>query len=182
MHLALLFLIMAGLESTSFQLCYRSGGLVKKARMAHVLPIGLVFAIIHMLLLFAGIKLGHLFHGFYAEFDTWLPSAILVFLGVRKLVKLFLGRKDLPFMIDRMSVTVGLAIVSGIDGLLVGLVFSFYLLPIAHVVVNLGLLTFAFCFTGLLTGIAYRKLWVGRTIEMVGGLLLLLSAIWLYAA
>ena len=173
MGLLELFLIAVGLSMDAFAVSICKGLSVPKARVKHMLCVGLYFGGFQALMPTLGYLLGTQFAGLIESVDHWIAFVLLGFIG-GNMVREALGHEeedlDASFSVKTM---IALAVATSIDALATGVTFAFLRVNIVPAVLFIGCTTFALSALGLKIGNVFGAKYKS-TAELFGGIVLIL--------
>ena len=108
----------------------------------------------------------------FAKFVPWIAFALLIFLGVKMIINSRKKEKDDKIAIGFLALIVQ-AIATSIDALSVGFTISEYSIYQAGICfIIIALITFAICFSGVLIGKKFGKIFSSKA-EIIGGIILI---------
>ena len=173
MSLLELFLIAVGLSMDAFAVSICKGLSVRKARVSHMLCVGLYFGGFQALMPAVGYLLGTQFASFIESVDHWIAFVLLGFIGAN-MIREALGREE-ESLDDSFSVKtmIPLAVATSIDALATGVTFAFLRVNIVPAVLFIGCTTFALSALGLKIGNVFGAKYKSRA-ELFGGAVLVL--------
>ena len=173
MSLLELFLIAVGLSMDAFAVSICKGLSVRKARLSHMLCVGLYFGGFQALMPAIGYLLGTQFANLIASIDHWIAFVLLGFIGgnmVREALSHEEECLDASFSVKTM---IPLAVATSIDALATGVTFAFLRVNIVPAVLFIGCTTFALSALGLKIGNVFGAKYKSRA-ELFGGVVLIL--------
>ena len=171
-----IFLIGVGLSADAFAVSLCKGLKMPKINWRHALVIALFFGGFQALMPLIGFYVGIQFEKLIVSFDHWIAFALLAFIGGRMVAEA-LKKEDGQSCcedagLDLKELTV-LAVATSIDALAVGITFAFLNTPIVPAASEIGIITFALSFAGVLLGHRFGTRFRSRA-EIAGGVTLLL--------
>jgi manganese efflux pump family protein len=162
-----------GLSMDAFAVSISSGLVIKKEKMISALKIGFLFGLFQAVMPVLGWLLAYSLRNFIAEIDHWIAFGLLLFIGCKMIYESFKGKTD-HTAIQSMNFKyfLLLAIATSIDAFIVGASFAFLNILIIIPVLIIGMITFAFSFTGVFIGNLIGHFFESK-IEVAGGLILI---------
>ena len=171
-----LVLIAIGLSMDAFAVALCKGLCMKKLNLRQGTVIALFFGGFQMMMPLLGWVLGKQFENYITSVDHWIAFALLAFIGVKMIFEAIRDRDaDVCPVDERLNLweLFVLAVATSIDALAVGITFAFLQTPILPAVTEIGLITFALSFLGVLIGHRFGTRWK-RKAEIAGGAVLVL--------
>ena len=173
MGLTELFLIAVGLSMDAFAVSVCKGLSVSKARVKHMLCVGLYFGGFQALMPAIGYLLGTQFAGLIENVDHWIVFVLLSFIG-GNMVREALGHEEENLDASFAAATmIPLAVATSIDALATGVTFAFLRVDIVRAVWFIGCTTFLLSALGLKIGNVFGSRYKSRA-ELFGGVVLIL--------
>ena len=140
------------------------------------------FGLFQFLMPILGWALGTKLAGAIQAFDHWIAFGLLAFVGARMIHAGLTSPDDAPRKDPSRGLTlIGLCVATSIDALAVGLSLAFLRVDIWYPSVVIGVVTAALSVVGLRLGNHAGK-FLGRRMEVVGGVLLILIGLKLLAS
>lgn len=177
METLIVLLIALGLAMDCFAIAISNSSISGEVKPGVPLKLATAFAFAHLVLIFAGHRLGGLLQPMFGGMEQFVAIFILLFIGSKMIMD---ARRRKPqsrvFDINEARVMVVLSIASGMDALLAGLALGMTGMGIYLA----GILVTASVFVFTIAGMAGGKnfgLPYARTIAVIGGVLVLMAAI-----
>lgn len=174
MDIVQIIILAKGLSMDSLVIALTSGAIIGNHKTINILKIAGMLAVIQMSLTVLGWLVGATFVDHINRYDHWLAFGILFFLGARVIFTSLKGEDDTtPFNPLSFKVMLGLAIVTSIDAMAVGLSLSLINQDILFPAVIIGIVTFIVSTLGIIFGCKVGErynLWI----NIVGGIILIL--------
>ena len=171
-----LLLIAIGLSMDAFAVSLCKGLCMKKIRYGNAAIIALFFGGFQMAMPMIGWVLGKQFERWITPVDHWIAFVLLAYIGGKMIWEASHGGEteacDTTERIDYRQLT-GLAVATSIDALAVGITFAFLNTPILPAASEIGIITFAISFVGVLIGHRFGTRFRSRA-EIAGGVTLIL--------
>jgi len=171
-----LVLIAIGLSMDAFAVSLCKGLCMKKVNYRHGLVIALFFGGFQMLMPLIGWLLGKQFESLITPVDHWIAFVLLGYIGGKMIWEATHDREaetcSTEPKLDYRELF-GLAIATSIDALAVGITFAFLQTPILPAVIEIGGITFALSFVGIIVGCQFGTK-LKRKAEIAGGAVLIL--------
>lgn len=171
-----LLLIAVGLSMDAFAVSLCKGLCMKKLRYGHAAIIALFFGVFQMAMPIIGWALGKQFERWITPVDHWIAFVLLGYIGGKMIWEALHGADDeacdTTGRINYRDLT-GLAVATSIDALAVGITFAFLNTPILPASSEIGIITFALSFVGVLLGHRFGTRFRSRA-EIAGGITLIL--------
>ena len=174
-----LVLIAIGLSMDAFAVALCKGLCMKKLNLKQGAVIALFFGGFQLLMPLLGWVLGKQFEGYITSVDHWIAFVLLATIGIKMIVEAVRDRDAEVCPVDeRLNLweLLVLAVATSIDALAVGITFAFLKTPILPAVTEIGVITFALSFLGVLVGHRFGTRWK-RKAEIAGGAVLVLIGI-----
>jgi len=170
-----LVLIAIGLSMDAFAVALCKGLCMKKIRYGQATVIALFFGGFQTLMPLLGWLLGKQFADSIAEVDHWVSFALLAYIGGKMIWESFHSKEDESCDIDKLDIKelLLMAIATSIDALAVGITLAFMKTAILPAVLEIGAITFAISFLGVLIGHQFGTR-LKRGAEIAGGAVLIL--------
>lgn len=171
-----LILLAAALSMDACAVSICKGLSMRRINYLHALVISLSFGFFQALMPTIGWFLGTRFESYIVNFDHWIAFALLAFLGAKMLYETFTDCDECcekkESLLDLKEVFV-LSVATSIDALAAGITFACVREPILKPVMLIGLLTFGFCFLGVIVGNKFGAKYKSKA-EIAGGVVLIL--------
>ena len=171
-----LILLAAALSMDACAVSICKGLSMRRINYLHTLVISLSFGFFQALMPTIGWFLGTRFESYIVNFDHWIAFALLAFLGAKMLYETFTDSDECcekkESLLDLKEVFV-LSVATSIDALAAGITFACVREPILKPVMLIGLLTFGFCFLGVIVGNKFGAKYKSKA-EIAGGVVLIL--------
>ena len=171
-----LILLAAALSMDACAVSICKGLSMRRINYLHALVISLSFGFFQALMPTIGWFLGTRFESYIVNFDHWIAFALLAFLGAKMLYETFTDSDECcekkESLLDLKEVFV-LSVATSIDALAAGITFACVREPILKPVMLIGLLTFGFCFLGVIVGNKFGAKYKSKA-EIAGGVVLIL--------
>ena len=171
-----LLLIAVGLSMDAFAVSLCKGLCMKKLRYGDTTIIALFFGGFQMAMPMIGWVLGKQFERWITPIDHWIAFALLTYIGGKMIWESFHGgENEACATTERLNYRelIGLAVATSIDALAVGITFAFLNTPILPAASEIGIITFALSFVGVLLGHRFGTRYRSRA-EIAGGVTLIL--------
>jgi manganese efflux pump family protein len=110
------------------------------------------------------------------EYDHWIASSLLFFIGIKMIYDAIFVCEDERKFICSMKYILLLAFATSVDALIIGLSFSILDLSILLPALFIGMITFVMSFAGCRIGRKFGKI-MGSKFEVAGGVILCLMGI-----
>lgn len=176
MNLYELILLAAALSMDACAVSICKGLSMRKINYLHALIISLSFGVFQALMPAVGWFLGSRFEKYITNVDHWIAFVLLAFLGAKMLYETFTDKEECVIkkesMLDLKEVFV-LSVATSIDALAAGITFACLNVNIVSSVTLIGVLTFAFCFAGVVVGNRFGAKYKSKA-EIAGGVVLIL--------
>ena len=167
-----IILIAIGLSFDTFAVSLSCGVAQSKILFRQAARVAAIMALFQGGLPVLGFYLGSTISNYVELIDHWLAFSLLSILGIRMIIEGFKKRDRLrKINITRMSVLITMAIGTSIDAFTVGISFGLLQAGIWFEALTIGLVTFLASMIAIRIGKAAGKM-LGRTVEIIGGLLL----------
>jgi putative Mn2+ efflux pump MntP len=171
-----LVLIAVGLSMDAFAVSLCKGLCMKRIRYGQAAVTALFFGVFQALMPLAGWALGKQFESYVKPVDHWVAFALLSYIGGKMIWEaLRSARQDTckpEGKIDFKELLI-LSVATSIDALAVGISFAFLQTAIVPAVAEIGAITFALSFIGVLIGHRFGTHF-RRGAEIAGGAVLIL--------
>jgi len=150
-------------------------GTSTKTKILHAaLIIALCFGIFQTGMTLAGWFAGIGFTGFIAGFDHWLAFLLLGLIGAKMIHEgLEEEEEEETIAVLQFVPVMVLSFATSIDALAVGVSFAFLRMSILVPALIIGIVAFIVSFAGVMSGMKLKSV-LGRRIEIIGGLILIL--------
>jgi manganese efflux pump family protein len=180
MNLFTMITVAVALAMDAFAVSIGSGAAIHKMRLRHALRVGLFFGFFQAVMPVLGWSLGQLAAEYIERYDHWLAFGLLSFIGLKMIIE---ARDSITECQDEevrdplnFYILVVLSVATSIDAAVVGITLSFLQISIILPILIIGVVTFAFSFSGMYIGMficdrgsdAFSK-WV----ERAGGVVLI---------
>lgn len=176
MKLYELILLAAALSMDACAVSICKGLSMRKINYVHALIISLSFGLFQAIMPIIGWFLGTSFERYIVNFDHWIAFTLLAFLGGKMLYETFLGDEECVVkkesLLDLKEVFV-LSVATSIDALAAGISLACISEPILRPASLIGVLTFIFCFIGVVIGNRFGSKYKNKA-EIAGGVVLIL--------
>ncbi len=173
MELVTLILLACALAMDSFAVSITAGLSLSRFKFGTVCRISFVFALFQGCMPVIGWALGQSFVETISDYDHWVVFVLLLFIGGKMIYESFKHEEQAHCInIYSNKTIIGLAIATSIDALAVGISFSLLDVEIFFPALIIGLITFAFAFTGQTIGYKLGSIFKTK-VEFIGGLLLI---------
>lgn len=173
MSLAELFLIAVGLSMDAFAVSVCKGLSVGRARLRHMLCVGVYFGGFQAMMPLLGYLLGTSFAGVIESVDHWIAFALLGLIGGNMIRESFSREEETLDASFAPKAMFPLAVATSIDALATGVTFAFLRVNIVPAVLFIGCATFLLSAAGLKIGSAVGARYKARA-ELFGGVVLVL--------
>jgi len=175
MDLLSVLLISIALAMDSFTVAIAAGTSLKKQGIHTAAKIGLIFGFFQGFMPLIGWLAGTSFSSAISDFDHWIAFGLLTVIGVHMIYESKKKEcKKIDFLSSKMLALLGIA--TSIDALAVGLSFALLQIEIFSAIALIGIVSFAFSFTGFFIGKKAGYLLKGKA-ELAGGTVLILIAL-----
>jgi manganese efflux pump family protein len=149
-------------------------GTSTKTKILHAaLVIALCFGIFQTGMTLIGWFAGSGFTAFIAGFDHWLAFLLLVLVGAKMIHEGLEEEEEETITVLRFVPVMVLSFATSIDALAVGVSFAFLRESILVPALIIGIVAFSVSFAGVMSGMKLKAV-LGRRIEIIGGLILIL--------
>ncbi len=173
MELLTIILIAIGLNFDSLAVSITTGLVVKDIKFRQAIRIALIMAFFQAMMPLLGWYLGSQIKELIKAYDHWLAFTLLFLIGAKMIYEAFKEEHERQdFNPLKLVVTIGMAIATSIDALIVGVSFGFIDMNITQAVIIIGCLTFLVAMVGMLLGKKAGHFF-GNKMEIVGGLILI---------
>ncbi len=171
-----IFLISFGLAMDAFSVSVASGSQIKSIKMHHAFKIAFCFGGFQLIMPIIGAFVAVGIKNYVEKFDHWLAFIILFIIGAKMIYESsFLApekiEKEKPPLKWQTLILLGVA--TSIDALAVGFTLPFIAGGIMNSSLIIGIVTFAFCFTGVIIGEKIGHILEDK-IEIAGGIVLII--------
>ncbi len=177
METLIVFLIALGLAMDCFAIAISNSSISGEVKPGVPLKLAIAFAFAHLVLIFAGHRLGGLLQPMFDGLEHFVAIFVLLFVGSKMIMD---ARRRKPqsrvFDINDARVIIVLSIASGMDALLAGLALGITGMGIYLAGFLITLTVFVFTIAGMAGGKNFG-LPYARTIAVIGGVLVLMAAI-----
>ena len=177
METLIVLLIALGLAMDCFAIAISNSSISGEVKPGVPLKLAIAFAFAHLVLIFAGHRLGGLLQPMFGGMEQFVAIFILLFIGSKMILD---ARRRKPhsrvFDINKARVMVVLSIASGMDALLAGLALGMTGIRIYLAGILVTVSVFIFTIAGMAGGKNFG-LPYARTIAVIGGVLVLMAAI-----
>ncbi len=177
METLIVFLIALGLAMDCFAIAISNSSISGEIKPGVPLKLAIAFAFAHLVLVFAGHRLGGLLQPMFEGMEHYVALFILIFIGSKMIMD---ARRRRPqsrvFDINEGRVIVVLSIASGMDALLAGLALGMTGMGIYLAGLLITLTVFIFTIAGMAGGKNFGMLYA-KTIAIIGGVFVLMAAI-----
>ena len=177
METLIVLLIALGLAMDCFAIAISNSSISGEVKPGVPLKLAIAFAFAHLVLIFAGHRLGGLLQPMFGGMEQFVAIFILLFIGSKMIMD---ARRRKPqsrvFDINEARVMVILSIASGMDALLAGLALGMTGIGIYLAGILVTVSVFIFTIAGMAGGKNFG-LPYARTIAVIGGVLVLMAAI-----
>jgi len=177
MELLTIFLIAISLSFDTFAVSISSGLILRKIDFFNATKIAITLAVFQAVMPVIGWLAGSGIKNYAENIDHWIAFAILGILGGKMIYEGFrTDPEERSFNPLDIKVMIGMAIATSIDALIVGFSFALLNYKILISIGIIGAVTYVVAMLGMLFGkkIGSR---MGRRMEMLGGLMLILIGI-----
>ncbi|MBQ8525548.1 MAG: manganese efflux pump [Clostridia bacterium] len=176
MKLYELILLAAALSMDACAVSICKGLSMRRINYAHALIISLSFGVFQALMPTIGWFLGSRFESYIVNIDHWIAFALLAFLGAKMLYETFTDKEEeivkKESLLDLKEVFV-LSVATSIDALAAGITLACLNVNIISSASLIGILTFGFCFIGVIIGNKFGAKYKSKA-EIAGGAVLIL--------
>ncbi len=171
------FIIAVGLSADCFAVAFSGCIAMKSVSRKQIIVASLSFGIFQALMPVLGWLAGQTVVHLIADYDHWLASALLAFIGGKMVWESFRKEDDdCKTDITKPGSLLTLSIATSIDALAVGLTFAFLEVNIAVAAGVIGITAFMITILGFLLGKKAGKV-LGKRAELIGGLILIAIAL-----
>ncbi len=170
-----LVLIAIGLSMDAFAVSLCKGLCMKTIRYGQATIIALFFGGFQLMMPLVGWALGKQFQGYITAVDHWIAFGLLAYIGGKMIWEAFRDQSDEVCPIDgklNYNELLVLSVATSIDALAVGITFAFLQTPIIPAVVEIGVITFALSFIGVMIGHRFGTK-MKQKAEVAGGIVLI---------
>lgn len=168
-----ILLIAVGLAMDAFAVSIASGLTMTRFRIRYVFRIALAFGLFQAIMPIIGFLAGLSIRDFLASIDHWVAFGMLSFIGCKMIYEsISMDSNNKQFNPQDLLLILSLAVATSIDALAVGISLSFLKISIIRPALIIGIVTFAFSFTGVYIGKRIGHLFE-KKIEIIGGLILI---------
>jgi putative Mn2+ efflux pump MntP len=167
--MVLIFLTSISLAMDSFSASI-IGGFSCKNKYRTALKAGIFFGGFQGLMSLLGWLLGGKFESIISNYDHWIAFLILAVIGVKMIIES--SKKPELLNFDTFSKLILVSIATSIDALAIGISFNFLQINILTSCLAISLVTFVFCFAGVLGGERLGKI-LGSKISIIAGIILM---------
>lgn len=175
MNFVSIFFTSLALAMDAFAVSLTKGMTLKEINYKIATKIALFFGLFQGIMPVIGWFLGVRFEGYIKSIDHWIAFSLLGFIGI----KMILGSNEkedrCDFLITNKELVI-LSIATSIDALAVGVSFAFLSIPIAPISTSIAVITFLFCFMGVLLGRKIGPIFKSYS-QIIGGIILILIGI-----
>ncbi len=180
-YLEILFIAIS-LSMDSFAVAIAGSLSARRLTWPQILRAAFVFGFFHSLFAALGWLLSQSFKELVERFDHWVAFVLLLSIGSKMIwesVKVHPEKRS--FNIERFAVLLVLSVAISIDSLVVGMGLGFLERPVLLPVIIIGIVTILVSFVGFVLGIKNGFRFLGNKAEFVGGLLLIIIGIRIFA-
>lgn len=174
-----IWLLAISLAMDCFSVSITSGIILRRICWRTFLTIAFFFGLFQALMPFIGWLGASRFNHLIADYDHWIASGLLFFLGIRMIKESFSDEEERHFNPTRLTVILTLAVATSIDALAVGISFAFmgmdHFSDITFPLLIIGIVSFVFSIIGCLIGVFFGKrvnlraeLWAGIILIGIG--------------
>lgn len=178
-----IWLLAVSLAMDCFSVSITSGIILRRICWRTFLIMGFFFGLFQAAMPFIGWLAASRFNHLIADFDHWIASGLLFFLGVRMIKESLSDSEEEHFNPTLLPVILTLAVATSIDALAVGISFAFMEMnswrDIAMPILTIGIVSFVFSVAGSLIGVFFGKrvnlraeLWAGVILIGIGAKIL----------
>ncbi|MDD3214471.1 MAG: manganese efflux pump MntP family protein [Eubacteriales bacterium] len=170
-----LILIAIGLSMDAFAVSLGKGLCMKKLRYGQAAVIALFFGGFQMMMPLLGWLLGKQFAGYITVIDHWIAFVLLGGIGGKMIWEAAHDREDVACDVeDKLDIRelLLLSIATSIDALAAGVTFAFLQTAILPAVTEIGCITFALSFLGVVIGHRFG-IYLKKKAEYAGGIALI---------
>lgn len=175
MNLSATILLAFGMSMDAFAASIGKGATLHKPKFSEAVRTGLIFGAIETLTPLVGWGLGMLASQFILEWNHWIASILLVFLGGRMIVEGFRGDSDEACEAPHRHgfwLLVTTAFATSLDAMAVGVGLAFLQVSIVTTALAIGCATFIMSTLGMMVGRFIGPL-LGKRAEILGGIVLI---------
>jgi len=174
-----LVLIAVGLSMDAFAVSLCKGLCMRKLRYGQAAVIALFFGGFQMLMPLIGWAVGTQFQRYIMPVDHWVAFALLAYGGGKMIWEAVRDKPEEACAVDGkldLKELLLLAIATSIDALAAGITFAFIQTPIVAAVTEIGAITFALSYAGVMIGHKFGTRFK-RKAEIAGGAVLILMGL-----
>jgi len=180
MNIFIIFFIAIGLAMDAIAVAISSGMAIKTSRFKNALTIAIFFGVFQAFMPMLGWLAATSISDLISEIDHWAAFIILVLIGGKMIFdsikQIRTGSESAKDFKLSIYVLFGLAIATSIDALAVGISFAFLELSIFLPALLIGLIAFAFSFSGVYIGTKLGQV-LKNKVGILGGVILILIGI-----
>lgn len=161
------------LSMDAFAVSVTKGMTLKKINLPLATKIAFSFGLFQGVMPLIGWLFGMNFELYIRSIDHWIAVFLLSFLGIKMIIEAIKNDdNDNTTYLDNKELII-LSIATSIDALAVGVTFAFLNIDIIPVCISIGVITFLFCFIGVLIGKKIGSVFKNYA-QIVGGIILIL--------
>lgn len=161
------------LSMDAFAVSVTKGMTLKKINLSLATKIAFSFGLFQGVMPLIGWLFGMNFELYIRSIDHWIAVFLLSFLGIKMIIEAIKNdANDNTTYLDNKELII-LSIATSIDALAVGVTFAFLNIDIIPVCISIGVITFLFCFIGVLIGKKIGFVFKNYA-QIVGGIILIL--------
>lgn len=161
------------LSMDAFAVSVTKGMTLKKINLSLATKIAFSFGLFQGVMPLIGWLFGMNFELYIRSIDHWIAVFLLSFLGIKMIIEAIKNDdNDNTTYLDNKELII-LSIATSIDALAVGVTFAFLNIDIIPVCISIGVITFLFCFIGVLIGKKIGFVFKNYA-QIVGGIILIL--------
>ncbi len=156
MNLFTMITIAVALAMDAFAVSIGTGAAIHKMRLRHALRVGFFFGTFQAIMPVFGWSLGQLAAEYIERYDHWIAFGLLSFIGLKMIIE---ARDPLTECEDEevrdplnLYILIVLSFATSIDAAVVGVTLSFLQISIILPILIIGVVTFAFSFSGMYIG------------------------------
>ena len=174
-----IWLLAVSLAMDCFSVSITSGIIMRRICWRIILIMSFFFGLFQAMMPLLGWLAASRFEHLIEDYDHWIASGLLFFLGIRMIKESFSDEEEHHFNPTRLMVILTLAVATSIDALAVGISFAFMgmdsIQDILNPILIIGIVSFVFSVIGNLTGVFFGKrvnlraeLWAGVILIGIG--------------
>ena len=169
---SIIFLAIA-LAMDAFGVSVTNGLILKKVRISQAAKVGIFFGFFQFIMPCIGSFMACIAYDYIKSIDHWIAFILLLILGLKMIYDSRVEEKELSKNPLEFGTLLMMAIATSIDALAAGITVAAVGTPILMPAVVIGVVAFAFSFSGMYIGTKFGDV-LGEKAEIIGGIMLIL--------